>query len=217
MAAKSLEQRVQRTEDILEIQNIMGWYAYLVMAGMQGEISERLFAKNEPGSRVTWGTAGYWDGADAPLKAKEALSGMGGPRSREGRMAVHVPLCPVIEVAGDGKTARGVWFSPGLLAMKNDKTGKLNGVWEWDKYGVDFIKQDGKWKIWHHHIYSLLHWDIDLGWEASLKRPPLEGGGKMPTMDGDPYDNNPYTPDTVQELLPRPPEPYETWDPNNRY
>jgi hypothetical protein len=217
MAAKSLEERVQRTEDYIQIQNIMGRYCYYVMAGMQAEINDRLFAKNQPGSRVTWGTLGYWDGPDAPQRALGALRGMGGEeRSRKGAMAVHVPLCPVVEVAGDGKTARGVWFSPGLLCMKDPKTGELSGMWEWDKYGVDFIKQDGQWKIWHHHIYSLLHWNIDLGWKKSFETPMPEMK-RYESMDGGPYENNPYTPDTEQKLYPKPPDPYETFNPNERY
>lgn len=212
MTEKTLEERLQRVEDFQQIQNIMGRYAYYVMASKQEEINDELMAKNDPGTKVTWGTLGYWEGADAPERALAALRSHG-IEDRRGKMALHLPICPVIEVAGDGKTAKGVWISPGLLAMKNDETGELRGIWEWDKYGVDFIKQDGKWKIWHHHIYSLLHWDVDEGWKAAYEKPIFEGGGfKIDTMDGGPYENNPYSPDTVQELLPKPPEPYETWE-----
>ena len=59
---------------------------------------------------------------------------------------------PVIEVAGDGKTAKGIWYSIGIGVRPNvnsDGTYTKSTSWMWEKYAVDFIKEDGKWKIWH--------------------------------------------------------------------
>jgi len=65
---------------------------------------------------------------------------------------MHTQETPVIEIAGDGKTAKGLWYSIGLSVRGQvDSSGKtsVNTGWMWEKYGVDFIKEDGKWKIWH--------------------------------------------------------------------
>jgi len=213
MAPKSIEQRLQRVQDFQDIQNIMGRYAYLTMAADE-ERRYTLFAEKAKGVRVYFGEQGYFEGVgqDPP---KRAWVGMFQDGSPAGRMSIHAPICPVIEVAGDGKTARGVWIGLGLLAMKDRKTGEPSGAWEWDKYGVDFIKEDGVWKIWHFHIYRLLHgWDVDAKWVEQFKKPEPNLGMKM---DGPAIDDNPYRPDTVQRLAPKPPEPFETFDPKQMY
>ena len=65
---------------------------------------------------------------------------------------MHTQETPVIEVAGDGKTAKGLWYSIGQSVRGTvDSSGKtsVGTGWMWEKYGVDFIKENGKWKIWH--------------------------------------------------------------------
>jgi len=213
MATKTIEERLQRVQDFQEIQNIMGRYAYVTMAADE-ERRYTLFAKKAKGVRVYFGEQGYFEGVgqDPP---KRAWVGMFKERSPAGRMTIHAPICPVIEIAGDGKTAKGVWLGLGLLAMKDRKTGEPSGAWEWDKYGVDFIKENGKWKIWHFHIYRLLHgWNLDEKWKDQFAKP--EPALRM-KMDGPAIDDNPYRPDTVQRLAPKPPEPYETWTDTTMY
>ena len=48
---KSLEDRIQRLEDVREIENLMAKYAYLHTAGMHEDTVE-LFAQETPGVRV---------------------------------------------------------------------------------------------------------------------------------------------------------------------
>jgi hypothetical protein len=65
---------------------------------------------------------------------------------------MHTQETPVIEVAGDGKTAKGIWYSIGIAVranVKSDLSYTKNTQWMWEKYAVDFIKEDGEWKIWH--------------------------------------------------------------------
>lgn len=216
MATKSLEQRIQRVEDILEIQNLMGKYPYYGMAGMLWEEKDQSWAKKVP-VRIYLGEQGYWEGYDALQKVGLLPKSPEDYEKRQippGMMAMHCPICPVIEVAGDGKTAKGVWIGLGLLAMKDRETGEPRAAWEWDKYGFDFIKEDGKWKVWHQHIYRLLHgWGVDEKWADQFNKPePDLSGRQMAPPDGPAVDDNPYRPDTVQRLVPKPPEPYETWD-----
>jgi len=232
MPEKTIEERLQRVEDFQQIQNIMGRYAYYVMAD-QTKIQTELSTRKNPYYRIYFGEQGYWEGLDASERAHggggpppsaggapgakpgepgEAKVQGGGPGT-PGSLIIHAPICPVIEVAGDGKTAKGVWIGLGLLGNINRQTGEPEGSWEWDKYGVDFIKEDGKWKMWHHHIYRLLGWKVDGKWADQFKsRPEGAPSGMMKRKtDGPAIDDNPYTLDTVQRLVPRPPEPYETW------
>jgi hypothetical protein len=204
-------------EDLHEIQNIMGKYLYYTMASMIKERND-LFAKKAPGIRVYFGEMGYFEGPDAPQRAWGNEN-----QERPGKMPVHAPVCPVVEVAGNGKTAKGVWLGIGLLA------GVESATWEWDKYGVDFIKEDGKWRIWHHHIYRLFH---GLGWDDKwtdqftkkdvMMPPPGKEGDAAPPMhqiktDGPAIDDNPLAEGVVQRLVPKPPEPYECWEETTSY
>jgi len=69
-----------------------------------------------------------------------------------GEYVMHTQETPVIEVAGDGKTAKMICYSIGLAVRGNvDNDGKtsVSTGWMWEKYAVDFIKENGKWKIWH--------------------------------------------------------------------
>ena len=136
-----LEAMVRRLNDIHEIQNLMGRYEFLTTANMFTETVE-LFAKTVP-QKIEIGPLGVWDGMDAAYRCFHGFhnwtSKVGVPI--EGQMMQHTLATPVIEVAKDGKTAKGVWMSPGHEARVLG--GKLTAMWVWGTYGEDFIKEDG--------------------------------------------------------------------------
>ena len=129
MAEKSFKEKLQRVIAFQEIQNIMGRYAYVTMAMAQKE-RVALFAKKTPSVRVYFGQEGYFEGVDAPERAWGGMSPGPGEEGFPGRMAIHAPICPVIEVAGDGKTAKRIWIGLGLLAMKDRETGDPIRAWD---------------------------------------------------------------------------------------
>lgn len=63
---------------------------------------------------------------------------------------MHTLTTPVIEIADDRSTAKGVWLSPGYTTMPTLE--KLQAYWHWDRYAVDFIQENGNWKIWHFFV-----------------------------------------------------------------
>ena len=66
-----------------------------------------------------------------------------------GQLLLHVTTTAIIEVAEDGQTAKGYWYSPGMIAESGQSA---NSIWE--AYGADFIKENGEWKLWHLHMYT---------------------------------------------------------------
>lgn len=64
-----------------------------------------------------------------------------------GALQLQPLLTPLIEVALDGKTAKGAWFVFGLDASIQPD-GSAIAYWTYDKLGVDFVKEEGAWKIW---------------------------------------------------------------------
>jgi hypothetical protein len=55
------------------------------------------------------------------------------------KFTIHPTCSPCIEIAADGKTAKGTFVS---LGFEGD-------MWCYGKYANDYIKIDGKWYIWH--------------------------------------------------------------------
>jgi hypothetical protein len=111
-------------------------------------------------------------------------------------LLVHSLTTPVIEVAGDCETARAVWLCPGLEGMTTT----------WTKYGCDFKKQDGEWKIWHLHAYGLsTGMEIKESFTPRIKAE--KGADKPPTTSWEYSNSAKYIP-----LEPEPPKPYETWE-----
>jgi hypothetical protein len=219
-ATKSLEERIRRVEDMLEVQNLMGRYEYLHTAGMHEKVLE-LYAMKSPDVGMEIAHWGKWEGPEAVRRGmvgvhKEA------EKVRYGVMAVHALTTQVVEVAEDGKTARAVWTSPGFESMP-DASGEIGATWCWLKYGCDFIKEDGEWKIWHSHVYRIFDTPYERSWVETSKPDaekaiadtdwvPEELRGNKPTT----YDH-PYSTTTLPEYVPAPPEPYKTFDQKDRY
>jgi hypothetical protein len=232
MAAKTLEERVklleeinekqsrriQRLEDVHEIANMMGRYVYQHEQQRDPEFYDTMFAKKTPG--VSWEVAhmGVFKGREGIKRALDA-HGPKGDKPAPGTLFIHTLTSPVIEVAGDGKTAKGIWTSPGAETVGEMKNGKPRGFWAWTKYGCDFVREDGRWRIWHYHVYRIFMTpsDTDYGEEYEMKvldAPGSEAGpGSMRMQpDGPPTYDNPYCSTYIPEGIPAPPEPYETFD-----
>lgn len=223
-ANKRLEHEVERLHAVNEIQNLMSTYEYLHTANLHSEVF-KLYSKRSD-NRVYFGELGYWESADAANRAWAMLENI---EDHTGEMAIHPTTTPAIVVAGDGKTAKAVWIGTGFVAQKSRETGKVDAHWEWDKYGVDFIKEDGQWKFWHFHIYRIFRtgWDKGLSdWDPDNPPIPMPAEGMpadlppipgMQKPDGPAVDDNPYSVNTCQQYVPVPPTPYETWEDTTSY
>lgn len=65
-----------------------------------------------------------------------------------GCMSFHPACTPLVVLSGDGYTARGNWYVIG-----QDSTWRPDGPaschWFNDRLAADFVKENGRWKIWH--------------------------------------------------------------------
>ena len=208
MTQQDLEKKVQRLEDAYETQNLMGKYSYYCTLSMWDKVAG-LFAQKTPGVTAEIADGGVWEGLEGIKRLWPGIHAHN-LEGRPGNLVQHDLTTPVVEVAGDGKTAKGLWNSPGVLTGKK-ATGELRSVWIWVKYGIDFVKEDDAWKIWHLHVYLTFRTPFDEGW---AKTPVV--GSFNPTADFKPDRDStyyrPFHPDRINVLRPAPPEPYETWD-----
>lgn len=127
----------------------------------------------------------------------------------EGSYLNHWQTTPMIEIAEDGKTAHGVWLSPGAETVVN-KEGVPVAVWNFIRYAADFCKVDGEWKFLSYRIIMDLKADFDKGWTKDYYHWCYMG--KMPGATAEnPMWNRCYVPaGYLQYVIPSCPEPFES-------
>ena len=237
----------ERAMDTLEVQNTMSKHAYYHAAGLQMQeladiwVSEDgAFAKSATFSNPTWIMDGlsvvkqyYGQGKEdrrvAALKAlSEIYPNVKNVKENMGagdEWVIHTQTTPIIEIAGDGKTAKGVWYSPGIGLMPTIKDGivTMNGTMFWEKYGVDFAKENGEWKIWHMQMFYDYTPKLDGKWTeiqgtgsaAAMAKGQVQEGEKAqalrPGTKANPYSYPAYSPSRASVIAPKFPQRYYTF------
>lgn len=225
----------RRASDRGEIENLFARYMYLHNAFEDERIIPLWVKPGTPGIRARYTNAGQYTTYESVIRYHQ-----GRPRP-EGKLILHTATMPVIEVAADGETAKGVWMmsgcesgltdpevakeAPDYMYSPEEVLGKkVWAHWVWCKYAVDFLRQDGEWRIWKFRCYELLrapyeeNWisfglknqhafDLDLMYFGDDGKPVF-----MPPADEPaPTEYHPYSPTTRQTLEPAPPEPFDTF------
>ncbi|MGN1286858.1 MAG: nuclear transport factor 2 family protein, partial [Bradyrhizobium sp.] len=130
----ALEHEVQRQADYIAIANLMGRYQYLHTAGKMDEIGRELFASELPDAHSEYGPLGVF----GPEKSIEFFNAMterfthGRGEVEPGLLELHQITTPVIEIAGDGKTAKAMWMSTGAILMRDDPDAPDGQSATWD-------------------------------------------------------------------------------------
>lgn len=193
----------------------MGRRAYYHSAGRHDlEIDELWSAQDDIVFEAE--DVGAWTSHDSVKKAY--VDGNPFPIGTKGLLVEHTITTPVLEIAGNGKTAKGIWISPGheTFPLPGEKLPKAH--WSWGRYAVDFRKEGGKWKIWHLHVLTTFRTPFETNWaETALKKPewlPKDGETteEMGRVDRGVSYNEPYHPERAPKLQPVPPEPYKNWE-----
>jgi hypothetical protein len=164
------DENIKRVWDVLAIKNLMGRRAYFHAYGMHEEEIDALWvALPENTKTASFGrNFGYQIGLDN-IRHYYATSGKETLRVDSefaaqsnlyiaddpghigiGAMAFHALTTPYIEISRDGKTAKGLWYSPGQITVAGFEG--PSQVWIYAKYGADFMRELNQWKIWHLFI-----------------------------------------------------------------
>ena len=202
----ALTHEVARLRALNDIQNLMGAYTVNHLPKNLHDHVE-LFAMERDDISVEVGDRGLYVGPEAV----RTLFGRQFKMALEGNLLIHYLATPMIEVAGDGETAKGVWRSPGIEAVVMLGDDKPTPQWSFGSYAVDFFKLDGRWKIWRLHWFRAIKCRFDKGWLDDLT---MAFGGPLP---GSPHlqpttYHNPYTPSAMQDSIPSGPKPYQSYD-----
>ena len=226
---------LQRALAYQEIQNVMSAHTYCYEAQKQAYEIENYWSKRDD---ISYGAQNMGREAvinyfvktnDAAHKAKLKRMNELFPDEVKnvpqnegiGDMVIHLATTPYIEIAGDVKTAKGIWYVPSVN-VEIDNNGEPVPVTIWEKCEVDFIKEDGHWKIWHFTQWvqfaaPLSKSIVDGSWQLSrpffTPQQANQQSGQPPTNAEPARDqrDKPYSTKRVAGWAPELPKPYETW------
>ena len=207
------EEKIQRAYDMIQIKNIMARHAFYHAASRHDIEMETLWAHNAP--NISWGNSGGFQiGRDVvwSFYVKPHV----GKTAAPGELFMHTLTTPLIEIAGDGQTAQAMWYTPGFTTGRGfdaPEDAPLKGEWMYERYAIDFIKEDGEWKIWHFFVGT--DFSFEAGTEyVEREMPPM---GETKPERGVLRIPNLYTSKYNWSAYPHFPAPYETWTPEISY
>jgi hypothetical protein len=166
-----LEQQVQLQEDILEIENLQKIYGYYFDNGMYQAVVD-LFSPHPESVEIT--DHGVFRGRQGVERMYHMM--LGTPRP-EGVFFEIMQSQGVVDVAPDGKTAAGRWYTPSFECRNFG--GAKRQTWQFGIYDNRYVKEKGRW------YFFKLHWNLtyltsfDSGF---LKQPKL---ADTPTPEAD--------------------------------
>ena len=177
---KELEKQVQTLRDIEDIQRLQKSYGYYLQHWMYEEIID-LFS-DSPDTVLSL-MAVIFLGKQGVRRYFSSFKSL-----NDNPEFIHeiMQLSGIVDIAPDGKTAKGRWYGYGSLAMpigKGVKASILNGI-----YTTEYIKEGGTWKI------LTLTWNplvITSPNESWVKKERIEAAGTGATTDLTPEPDKP--------------------------
>ncbi len=218
-----------RAQAIIDINNLMGKYTFYARYGMYNRVLS--YFSDKPDTSLEINDFGVYAGkekiADFYQKYCKAFDGEG-----YGVLHEHAVSTPVVEVAADGQTAKGVWLSPGHEAFplvredanvqetEQERGHKVRSSWVYGKFAIEFVLEDGKWKIWHMQYFRTFQIGFYDSWTDVEKKdewfPVVRSREVVDSFTGGPSSEPTYTqqydPRGTLPFWPRPPKPYETYE-----
>lgn len=184
--AFTAEQLLTRWEIRREVQNIMGKYSQSYCIKQEGALPRFWSGREDVSLGVNDGyyigqaaVQGYYAAIEAETRLASQLIAARFPKKLEGKTEEELfgvgqisyrPIdTAVIEVADDLLTAKGLWVVRGLVE-KITPAGPVS-FWDFSYWAVDFILEDGAWRIWH--MLDLAEVNTRQGLNLTDAEPPL--------------------------------------------
>jgi len=163
---QELVARVQRLEDTIEIQSLQSKYIHYLFKQRFDRIVDECFAKNLPDVSVEFSDSGVYRGLES---VRALYRSFDVTKTIPGFFILHMTVNPVIEIAKDGLSARSHWLSPG--AAGSDKS----AAWIWGPFYVDYVKEDGRWRIAHSNLVPLFRNRYETSWAQAPDHGTVRG------------------------------------------
>ena len=199
---KALAAEGAYAKDYLEIWKLQSMYSHLYHVGRRRDVPG-LFAQKTPGVTMEMEDSGVYEGIESVTDFWNTL--FDDAKIEAGHLAIHMTVNPVIEIDRARTRAKGLWHSHGYCSFA------VEGVFKQflclGKYDMEYVKEDGAWKI------------LKFAYRQTFMCPYEEGWVKEPvaaSIAGSP-DNHPDRPSTyympysryrINVFEPPPPEPF---------
>lgn len=251
MSELNLRQRLENAWGSQQVENVKAQHTYLHAradcTGEWGRIWSRSpeaawahgFGRMRGFEQVWYGSVTRYDAQAMEhwLSIYERYPEVGGKDPRPLLEAsIHTLVTDIIEVAEDGLSARGSFITPGLITSRLNEDGHPYCMILWERYGSDFVCEDGEWKYLHEHVCPDLFGEHDCtNWarmefehkceeEARAGKPEEldhsngHGTGQIPPPLTDPGPlHAPYNLTRQPQNTVPWPEPYKTMDREHTY
>lgn len=84
---------------------------------------------------------------------------------------------PIIELAGDGNTAKAMFTTEGIFAVDTDNWMKeheeARSLWQFSPWYMELKKEHGTWKIWHLVMFDEVETTYEKSWSELVSREEL--------------------------------------------
>lgn len=157
---QQLTKRVQYLEDMTGIQKLQARYAHLLLTQRFDRIMDDCFARKTDDVSVEFSDSGVYRGAG---KVRALYSAFDQTKKIPGFFIMHVSADPVIEIAQDGHTAKSHWLSPGASGSDTSAS------WIWGLLYVDYIKEEGEWRIQHTNFAPIFRNKYEVSWAQAAE------------------------------------------------
>jgi acetyl esterase/lipase len=159
--AAAVESRIERIKDFYALENLESAYGYYLDKNLFNNLAD-LFATDGSMELAQRGVYKGRERVRAFLLHAFTRNGQEGPV--EGRLGNHIQLQPVIDIAGDGQSARIRVRM--LQQMSLGSRASLGGA----IYENEAVKEDGMWRFKSLHAYNTFTAGYDGGWARSVSR-----------------------------------------------
>ena len=159
-------QRLQYLEDMTAIQKLQATYLHSMFTQRYENIPP-LFALDRADVSVEFSDSGVYRGGESVRRLYEAFIAT---REAPAFFLMHLAVNPYIEIAAGGQSAKSHWLSPGAT-----NSARNGSSWVWGPYYVDYVKQDGVWKIHHSNLAPLFRNAYETSWNDATGHGTVTG------------------------------------------
>lgn len=212
------DELIRRVTDVEEIKKLANRRVYYqINEWREKELSDLWVSGSAARKTASLGAnPGYYVGMDA-IRAHYVDDRKKEIGDGTGFCCAHPISTGLVELAGDGRTAKGLWYCIGQETAPNGD-GTAKALWETGKVAIDFVKEGESWKIWH--VMEASDCVCEAGSEYSEGSPyvdfatdPVAAAFGAPTVPMLTHDQN----FNWWDNYPAPPKPYETWSDDISY
>src|SRR5262245_17262258 len=172
----ALEQRTTLLQDTNDIKRLQRIYGYYLDRSDWENVVDLLTAD----ATAEYGSSGVYVGKSS---IRKLLYSIGYDRAGlpPGLLREHIQFQPVVDVAPDGRTAKGRWRVFALLGQQGQGDNDY-ARWQAGPYENEYRKENGVWKISKIRWYETFTVPFEGGWKTQLTRANL-GDRKIPAQD----------------------------------